>query len=225
MPVIERFFILTPTPTDRKRKLDDIPGTTQEVPIYLDAQGDEYLWTGASPLPAIGDKINLRINNIGNAKVVGYHTSNEWLGIMAQPDNPPDFIKKHTKEAQDDPNAPKWRKEGICCAFGIEVGPAKTPRPATARTMAQTLRGLKKDTKAAAKEAIEWLERNPDIQLTDRCVWDKCQILAKKHDVRPDIIDELITTHYGITQKQIDAYQKSKNVGHLMENSAEKALS
>jgi hypothetical protein len=103
-PVTERFFILTPTPTNDPK-------------VFLDAEGNEMKWSGVTPPPAIGAQINVTMNNIGLAIVKGYFESCGWLGVMMLPLNPPDWLVRQRKA---DPGKLKWQQEGIGCVFGAE---------------------------------------------------------------------------------------------------------
>ena len=106
-PVVERFFILTPTPTNDPK-------------VFLDAEGKEMKWSGEIPPPAIGAQINVTMNRIGPAIVKGYFESCGRLGIMMLPINPPDWLIRQRK---DNPGKLKWQKEGIGCVFGTEFKP------------------------------------------------------------------------------------------------------
>lgn len=110
----ERFFILTPTPTDRTVTVDGC-GTPS---IYLDAFGMEMKWGQRNPLPAIGERIYVDMNQLGYASVVGYLESHGWLGLMVKFENPPEWF--HKQVARHDASKPKWMREGIGCIFSAE---------------------------------------------------------------------------------------------------------
>lgn len=129
----ERFFILTPTPTDRT--LTNDAGT---YPVYLDASGNELKWSGKMALPKVGERIYMRVNSIGYGEIVGYSASHGYLGLMVKPENPPDWwkkqhkatVKEHREAVKLGPEKaklervrewPKWILDGICCVFGAEI--------------------------------------------------------------------------------------------------------
>lgn len=130
----ERFFILTPTPTDRLAA--DSEGRL--FPVYLDASGLEMKWSGKSALPAIGERVYMKINSIGWGVVKGYAESHGYLGLLVNPENPPDWWKKqrrnnakeHALAVKLGPEKaaiervrvlPQWILDGICCVFGAEI--------------------------------------------------------------------------------------------------------
>lgn len=114
----ERFFILTPTPTD---------GTTTDsignvFPIYLDASGLPMKWSGSFPLPAIGSRVFVTMNSIGWAVVKGYFESAGYVGVMTKATNPPKWLRaQHRRDLKSGRTMPKWRIEGIGCEFGAEI--------------------------------------------------------------------------------------------------------
>jgi hypothetical protein len=130
----ERFFILTPTATDKLA-----PNSEGKLfPVYLDAAGLEMKWSGKMPLPSIGDRIYMAINSIGYGKVEGYCESHGWLGLMVWPENPPRWYFDQTRRHVDETikarrlgpekakierlrEWPKWVCEGIACVFGAEI--------------------------------------------------------------------------------------------------------
>ena len=138
MPVVERFFILTPTPTDRT-----LPGfENKPLPVYQDASGLDMRWSSKMPLPKIGDRIYMRINSIGYGEVKGYFVAETdngaYLGLLVLPENPPDWykrqvgdrVKEHAMAQRLGPEKaklervreqPKWIREGIAAVFGAEI--------------------------------------------------------------------------------------------------------
>lgn len=120
--VKERFFILTPTPTDKTES--GFQGSTHT--IYLDAEGLAMRWSGKGPIPQIGDRVKVTMNRIGEAEVKGYFVSwgggSDWyVGVMALPLKPPAYYTRQTAEAKKNPNNPRWMGEGIGCFFGTEI--------------------------------------------------------------------------------------------------------
>lgn len=122
--MVERFFILTPIPTDRTKPIPDLADSKQLM-VYLDDEGKEMLWSGSKPIPAIGSKVFVNMNGIGESTVKGYYVSHcekcSFVGVMVKPDNPPEYYLKNIKNAQKDPKALPWRKEGIGCITGNEL--------------------------------------------------------------------------------------------------------
>lgn len=47
------------------------------------------LWSNAEPPPAIGSEINLKMNNLGRAVVIGYVVKGPWLALKTKVLNPP----------------------------------------------------------------------------------------------------------------------------------------
>jgi hypothetical protein len=129
----ERFFILTPTPTDQTEPVKYSDGTSKDFPVYLDASGKPMKWSGSFPIPAIGARVYVTMNRIRWAVVKGYFDSEGYVGVMTLPTRPPKWLRDQRKRAQKEPgyaNRPKWVKEGIGCEFGSEISlkrPAKKP--------------------------------------------------------------------------------------------------
>lgn len=131
---MERFFILTPTKTDRLA-----PNSQGDLfPVYLDASGSEMKWSGKGELPAIGERVYMAINSIGYGTVKGYCESHGFLGLLVLPENPPEWYRKQVKQHVDETikarrigpekakierlrEWPSWICEGIACVFGAEV--------------------------------------------------------------------------------------------------------
>lgn len=124
----ERFFILTPTPTNETKK--DRAGN--EFPVYLDASGHPMMWSAAFPLPAIGSRVFVTLNGIGWAVVKGYFESCGYVGLMTLPTKPPKWLRDQVKRHAKNGSAPKWIVEGIGCEFGAEVILKRPARSATA---------------------------------------------------------------------------------------------
>ena len=56
-------------------------------------------WSGKA-IPEIGDTISAKINNLGKCYVLGYLLQNEWISIIVNPLNPPEwFINQNGKSA------------------------------------------------------------------------------------------------------------------------------
>lgn len=88
------------------------------LPAYMpsvDAAGNRVIgnnglyWSNVAPPPAIGSIIQIRMNSIGLARVVGYFSECGYLGLRAIPFDPPAFYVR-----QNGYNAPGH-------VFGAEV--------------------------------------------------------------------------------------------------------
>jgi len=111
----ERFFIPSPAATDKTKTIE----SGSKFAVYVDADGTEMLWSADFPIPAIGAKIWIRLNNIGWAVVKGYFESCGYVGVMSLPLDPPAWLKKQLADEKGD-LAP-WMREGIGCEFGSEI--------------------------------------------------------------------------------------------------------
>ena len=73
-------------------------------------------WSGAGAVPAIGDRIDVKINGMGAGTVIGYFVEpepdNGWLGVKVTLDKRPDW---HIKQCG--PDRP-WT-----LVFGAEIAP------------------------------------------------------------------------------------------------------
>lgn len=113
---MERFFILTPTPTDKTKK----DNNGNEFPVYLDASGMPMMWSGDFPIPAIGTRVYIRLNSIGWGVVKGYFESCGYVGVMTLPENPPKWLRDQQRR-NNNAGSPQWMREGIGCEFGSEL--------------------------------------------------------------------------------------------------------
>jgi len=113
----ERFFIPAPSPSSQT-KMDDANNT---FPVYLNDRGEPLMWSGDFPLPAVGSRVFITMNNIGWAVVKGYFESYGYLGLMTLPLSPPEWLIKQRGEALKERNSPHWVREGIGCEFGSEL--------------------------------------------------------------------------------------------------------
>jgi hypothetical protein len=60
-----------------------VPGTPPEPGAFA--------WSGAEPPPKIGAWVDIRINGLGKACVVGYATQSGFLGVMTQIETVPSW--------------------------------------------------------------------------------------------------------------------------------------
>jgi hypothetical protein len=73
---------------------------------------DMLKWSADFDVPSIGEDVIIRMNGIGRAKVVGYASQNEYLGVMTVPYSPPDWWIR-----QNGPPSP----DNAALAFGAEI--------------------------------------------------------------------------------------------------------
>jgi len=57
-------------------------------------------WSGKEPPPAIGAKVNMAFNRLGEAIVLGYFSEHGWLGLKVSLLDAPDW---HKKQNDNDP--------------------------------------------------------------------------------------------------------------------------
>lgn len=139
----ERFFIPTPTPTDRLAENSE----GKLFPVYLDASSLDMKWSGKMSLPASGTRVYMHINSIGWGRVEGYAESHGWLGLLVKPEAPPEWWSKQRERNRKEHaralkigaekaaierirTLPNWILEGICCVFGAEIS-LDGPKPST----------------------------------------------------------------------------------------------
>lgn len=82
------------------------------------ALGPEAKWGKTSDFPtppAIGTRVNVRINALGAGAVAGYFVEHGWLGVYVVPDARPEW---HVKQ---NPN------KNYYLVFGVEIEAEKTP--------------------------------------------------------------------------------------------------
>lgn len=119
--LIERFFIDTPVPTNRKGT-----GDNSHCTIYLEQHTSrELLWSADFPLPKVGSRVFINMNHIGWAEVKGYFESDTqhgaYLGVMTKATNPPAWLKAQQRDTAKDMSKPQWMRDGIGCEFGTEI--------------------------------------------------------------------------------------------------------
>lgn len=120
MPV-EHFFI------DKPEHSESCPHPTicQNMRTVLTADGTRLFWSNPDPtskLPELGSEVTIKMNNFGKVVVIGYFSSNEFVGVMGIPLNPPEFFKKNIAIDRKTPGTTPWRKAGVACFFGIDIG-------------------------------------------------------------------------------------------------------
>jgi len=115
---------------------------TENFPAY-EAEGFPALkWSGKMPLPGIGDRIYVRMNSLGWAKVEGYYESAGYLGLMVLPEDPPEWYIRQVHQKERETRAarrigpekaklerirewPNWIRRGVGVVFGAEIALTK----------------------------------------------------------------------------------------------------
>lgn len=111
-------------PNDTGTKKQDPAFPKNNHHIFLTTEDNtEILWSGATPLPEVGQAVTVTMNSIGKATVRGYIKADIWLGLIVYPLYPPEYLKKNIADAQKNPEAPPWRKEGCVIVYGTECKP------------------------------------------------------------------------------------------------------
>ena len=73
-------------------------------------------WSGKQSVPALGETVQVSMNGIGPAIVLGYFAEDDWLGLFVHPINPPEWYCRQNGDA------------AACHVFGAELA---TPQPVT----------------------------------------------------------------------------------------------
>jgi hypothetical protein len=92
---------------------------------YRTADGELLKWSASFPLPTLGQRIRITMNGIGEAEVVGFFKEEGYVGVMTKALNPPSWLKEQRAREREFTSyaaLPQWRKDGIGCEFGAEVG-------------------------------------------------------------------------------------------------------
>lgn len=89
--------------------------------IYRNEKGQRLKWSAPFPLPAVGDRVEIVMNRIGTAEVVGYFEEAGFVGVMTRPEHPPEWLRRQNEEAATEPGAAWWVKDGIGFEFGAEI--------------------------------------------------------------------------------------------------------
>lgn len=74
-------------------------------------------WSGNIAIPNIGDRVVVRINNLGVGTVQAYFIEQGWLGVYVRLDNPPSWWVKQVEQS----NKGFGRLPGCTMVFGAEV--------------------------------------------------------------------------------------------------------
>ena len=57
---------------------------------------EQLQWVANKPLPAVGSEVEVKINGIGRSTVLKYFVEHGFIGLVVQPQNPPDWYKNKT---------------------------------------------------------------------------------------------------------------------------------
>lgn len=68
-------------------------------------------WSGKCAVPAVGDRVRIRLNRLGSGVVVSYFTEDGWVGVRVLLDVVPDWL------ARQNPG------DRTALAFGAEIEP------------------------------------------------------------------------------------------------------
>ena len=72
-------------------------------------------WSGKGEPPAIGSVVKIKMNGLGEGLVKGYFVQDNWLGVLVELSDPPDWWKKQ--------NAKFIAKgDSLSHIFGAELG-------------------------------------------------------------------------------------------------------
>ena len=55
---------------------------------------EKLRWVCKNPIPAVGSKVNVKINGIGESTVLRYFVEHGFIGLLVQPTNPPTWYIK-----------------------------------------------------------------------------------------------------------------------------------
>lgn len=148
--------------TIKYQEYSALPAFRHSTPDEKPVAGDSLLWSGKADVPALGSFIDIRMNQIGPAEVIGYFSDAGWLGVLAKPLSPPEWF---------------IRQEGYnrtCHVFGAEIGAVLDKKPVIAGPNQAQLAALARYATATGrfwKHSLEqaWAsgadEREPDGHL------------------------------------------------------------
>jgi len=99
--------------------------------------GDQRLkWSAPFPLPALGTRVYITMNNIGWASIEGFFAEDGYVGVMTRAEDPPQWLREQRLRDRANPrhaDKPDWWKQGIGCEFGAEITLEK-PAPRLVKT-------------------------------------------------------------------------------------------
>jgi hypothetical protein len=105
-----------------------------------------YFWSNTLQPPAVGDRVDVRMNGFGPGTVTGYFTEFGYLGVYVKVDRLPDWYVKQNKGKEKDANY------GTPMVFGVEVDyPLTEPElrfhPGTPRHVRDRVRKERKEAR------------------------------------------------------------------------------
>ena len=65
-----------------------------EQPVSSYTEFEELAWISSKLIPKVGEKVNVRINSIGESIVKKYFVEYGFIGLLVQPTDPPDWYVK-----------------------------------------------------------------------------------------------------------------------------------
>jgi len=58
---------------------------------------EKLIWSGKKAPPAIGEKVHVNVNDLGDGVVQSYFAQGGYLGVIVQLDAPPEWYVKQNK--------------------------------------------------------------------------------------------------------------------------------
>ena len=62
---------------------------------------EKLRWVCKNPIPAVGSKVNVKINGIGESTVLRYFVEYGFIGLLVQPIDPPAWYRKQNESKTD----------------------------------------------------------------------------------------------------------------------------
>lgn len=72
-----------------------------EQPVSSYTEFEKLAWVSTKSIPAIGSKLNVKINGIGESIVKKYFVEYGFIGMLVTPQNPPAWYIKQNGEGAD----------------------------------------------------------------------------------------------------------------------------
>jgi hypothetical protein len=121
-----QFLIEMPTPARVK----------DEGFALYDFEDQRLKWSAPFPLPALGTRVYITMNNIGWASIEGFFAEDGYVRVMTRAEDPPQWLREQRLRDQANPrhaDKPDWWRQGIGCEFGAEIALEK-PAPRLVKT-------------------------------------------------------------------------------------------
>lgn len=77
-----------------------------------------YRWSSSTPPPAVGDRVTVSMNGLGQGTVTGYFTQGGFLGLMVQLDAPPEW---YVRQNAGNVPAPVFGAETKCSPTSMQA--------------------------------------------------------------------------------------------------------